>query len=97
MKTVLPNEIKTIQEARNFLTVLYGNGEIWHPEDNAHESFGPEVTNAEKDQLNKLMSDIYSLPENRDRSYNDLVFDPCGFILSLDKDYIKDYGMPDGV
>ena len=36
MKTHLPTSIKTIPEARDFLTALYTNGESFHPEDDAH-------------------------------------------------------------
>lgn len=97
MKTVLPDKISTIEEAKAFLTELHKNKEDFHPEDDAHTIVWGEIakqddepTPAECDQLNKLMEDIYALPENMyGRKYVDVVFDPCDFLLSLDPDYVK--------
>lgn len=77
MKTILPEKIKTVQEAESFLSELYKNGESYHPEDDAFDvAWILENPTAEEcDQLNSLMDQIYKL-EN---------FDPCGFILSLNK------------
>lgn len=36
-KTNVPDGIKTIEEAKTFLTELYKNGEAYHPEDDANE------------------------------------------------------------
>lgn len=89
MKTTLPQAIATIEEAQAFLTELEGNGESFHPEDNAHNiqwhCCNPP-TAGEADLLNKLMQDIYDLPGN-DGRHIDLVFDPCEFLLMLDPDY----------
>lgn len=77
MKTQLPESISNIKEAEKFLAELINNGEIFHPEDNAHEinwSCEPP-TFEECDHLNKLMEDIYTL-EN---------FDPCGYIIDSEK------------
>ena len=89
MKTQLPLSISTIAEAQVFLTNLFNNGEVFHPEDDAHTVAwqGAEPSADECDQLNKLMNDIYALPGNNNSQ--DMSFDPCGFILSLDKDYQK--------
>lgn len=80
MKTKLPNQIKTVKEAKAFLTELIINDESYHPEDNANDVFLGTIKNergiltkAECDQLNKLMDDIYDLPNG---------FDPCRFILN---------------
>jgi hypothetical protein len=89
MKTKLPDQIKTVKEAEAFLTDLLINNESYHPEDDANdidwctiENENDIPTKAECDQLNKLMDDIYDLPENTyGRKYVDLGFDPCGFIL----------------
>ena len=87
MKTVLPNEIKTVEEAKAFLTALHENGESYHPEDNAHGIAWGSIpsdqipTKEECDKLNKLMRDIYNLPGN-EKGPN-LAFDPCGFFLDL--------------
>jgi len=62
MKTNLPNSITSIEEAKEFLKNLKHNGELFHPEDNAHEiawsCAAPTYEECEK--LNKLMEEIYS-------------------------------------
>lgn len=79
MKTVLPKEINTVDEAKKFLFELLANGESYHPEDDAHDIIwatpaGQQApTDAEKDQLNDLMSDIYELDG----------FDPCGYLIDM--------------
>lgn len=83
MKTQLPEKIKTRQEAENFLTELYENGELFHPEDDARDiDWNMEVppTKEEKTQLNKLMDDIYDLPEMADYPSNK-EWDACGFCI----------------
>lgn len=87
MKTTLPLCINTVPEAQKFLTELY-NKESFHPEDDAfqiewHTCETP--TFAECEQLNQLMSDIYAFPGNEDAQ--NMVFDPCEFLLMLDPDY----------
>ncbi len=92
MKTSLPESIKTIDEAKAFLTDLYNNGESYHPEDSAEGivwNNGVEVSPAEAEQLDSLMSDIYMLPGNDGRHNDPLAFDPAGFLLELDPDYNK--------
>lgn len=86
MKTQLPTEIKTIEAAQKFLTDLYKNQEVFHPEDDANDIAEIDATPEERTQLNKLMADIYELTgELIDGEYTD--FDPCGFILNLDPEY----------
>jgi hypothetical protein len=83
MKTVLPERINSIEEAKDFLTALYNNRESFHPEDDAHDILWDNdatPTPAECDNLNDLMSDIYGVAKGTD-------FDPCGFILELDPNY----------
>ena len=82
MKTTLPEEITTINEAKQLLTALHNNGEAFHPEDDANDLCGDPFTIDEGNQLNKLMADIYSLPGNENYP-NDLAFDPCGFFCDL--------------
>ncbi len=87
MKTNLPKEIKTVEQAKVFLTELYKNGEAYHPEDDATDIVWnlPEQqhpTHAEAVQMNKLMQDIYNLPGNKDK-YPNLEFDPCEVIMDL--------------
>lgn len=74
MTTVLPPNIITINQAKNFLKALYDNGEAFHPEDNANDVlFEMEVTAQERALLNKLMDDIYNLED----------FDPCDYLNNL--------------
>lgn len=84
MKTTLPQQITTIDEAKAFLKALHDNDESYHPEDNAHDNAWHTCeapTKEQCDQLNKLMQDIYSLPGNE--SHLSMVFDPCEFQLEL--------------
>lgn len=91
MKTKLPEQITTVEEAKAFLTELHKNGESYHPEDDANDIVsgigthpGLHLFNQEEgDKLNKLMNDIYDIPGNQD--IHKMVFDPCGFLLDLDK------------
>lgn len=76
MKTELPKELKTIEEATKFLHDLTDNGEAYHPEDSAHNiiwNLEEEPTEEECDHLNKLMDDIYDLEW--------IGTDPCGIIM----------------
>lgn len=84
MKTTLPQAIETIEQAKAFLTDLYNNNEIYHPEDDAHDIVWETVnpTEQEREQLNKLMEDIYNLDGNNGNHYKPK-FDPCDFLLTL--------------
>jgi len=85
MNTRLPIKIETIEGAKQFLTELNNNDEIYHPEDDAHDvdwTNTIEPTNEEKDQLNKLMDDIYNLPEVWSPT-NPKGWDPCCYVLTL--------------
>lgn len=75
MKTSLPTEITTQSEAENFLRELHENGELIHPEDDAHDIIWQSVIPSfeEKEKLNHLMSQVRSI-EN---------FDPFGYVLWL--------------
>jgi hypothetical protein len=91
MKTNLPSEITSIEEAKKFLSELHANGESFHPEDNAHDIDWDLPDEQKPDymqsrQLNKLMFDIYNLPGN-DRSHVNLAFDPCDYLLWLDVNF----------
>jgi len=84
MQTVLPTEIKTVNQAKAFLAALYFNGESYHPEDDAYHVAWVgmmEPTDEEKTKLNELMGDIYCLPDNG--KYPNLIFDPCEFLNQL--------------
>lgn len=86
MKTTLPAQITTVEEAKAFLSALHANSESYHPEDDAHTvqwTTGESISQADATQLNKLMEDIYNLPGNDGRHVN-LAFDPCEYLLSLE-------------
>lgn len=85
LKTILPASIQTASDAAIFLTDLYNNNESYHPEDDANDLVGLNITQNETEKLNSLMDDIYKLPGNEDNM--NMAFDPCGFLLSLDPDY----------
>lgn len=85
MKTKLPPEIKTIEQAKELLKALFDNNEDFHPEDDAHTILWSttQVSEQEADQLNKLMNDIYNLPGNDGRHCDPMVFDPCEYLWVL--------------
>lgn len=86
MNTILPKNIKTVYEAKKFILTLHKNGESYHPEDPAediisHSTNKRKFTDEEAVKLNSLMNDIYNLEGN---NYpNDMVFDPCEFLIKL--------------
>lgn len=80
MKTILPESINSVQEAKDFLAELFSNREGYHPEDDALFTIfmlpDEQVpTFEERHKLNKLMNDIYALDETG------VDFDPCGYII----------------
>lgn len=84
MKTQLPISITSVAEATSFLTELHKNNESYHPEDDAFDIAWQTInpTDAEKHQLNKLMNDIYALPEAWSPE-NPNGFDPCAVLMDL--------------
>jgi hypothetical protein len=78
MKTTLPSKITTVEEAKEFLTALFDNNESYHPEDDAHDIDWTtcEPTEEEKEQLNKLMGNMYGLN-------GEPFFDPCAFLWDM--------------
>jgi hypothetical protein len=92
MKTILPEKISTIKEAKDFLTELHKNGESFHPEDDANDLVGDPFTKEEGDKLNQLMADIYNLPGNDGFHDGRILFCPCEHLLSLDHDYMRNFG-----
>ncbi len=80
MRTHLPEAITSVEEAKAFLQALCTNNEAFHPEDDAHDIVWgscPHATEEECDLLNKLMGDIYDLPDVPEK------FDPCGFLIDI--------------
>ena len=84
MKTILPPKIETVEQAKAFLTDLFNNNEVYHPEEDAHyivwETVNP--SEQERDKLNELMEDIYNLDGNNGNHHSPK-FDPCEFLLNL--------------
>lgn len=78
MRTTLPIEINSIQDAEKFLKELNDNGEAYHPEDDAFDIVwnGTEPVENEKTHLNELMDQCYEFGTS---------FDPCEYLLSLEK------------
>lgn len=81
MKTVIPERINSVTEAMNFMKELYDNGESFHPEDSAfdiikHGSQDRLFTDEEAEKIDERMLDISALLEH---------FDPCSYLLRLDK------------
>ena len=82
METILPQTIKFIPAAKEFLSELHKNGETYHPEDDAHDivwgmPIDTQPTRKECDQLNNLMDEINILEG----------FDACEYLLNLDSEY----------
>lgn len=85
MKTTLPESIATVDEAKAFITELYNNAELYHPEEDANEvgdflpiSGGRQIfkrlfTPEEATKLNGLFNQIDNLQG----------FCPCSFSLSI--------------
>jgi hypothetical protein len=79
MKTILPDSIKTIEEATNYLTELFHNGEDYHPDDDATDVCfcgipeDQEPTHEEQIKMNELMDQICDFEG----------FDPCGVLMDL--------------
>lgn len=77
MITKIPDSIPTVSAAKHFLSMLYYNGEAWHPEDDVRNAIiAGNPTPEQCDQLNKLMGECFKL------------MDPCEYLLKLHK--VKD-------
>ncbi|HTN09213.1 hypothetical protein [Agriterribacter sp.] len=92
MKTILPESINTIQQAKALLIDLHHNGEAYHPEDNADEIIWQtcQPSQQEKDRLNKLMADMHGIKSPKGKTT--VSFDPCEFLISLDHENVKRSG-----
>ena len=80
MKTIIPNSIKTIEEAKAVLISMHGNGESICPDDSAETIVGnnglPFFTEDEAIKVNELFATIACLFPD---------FDMYAFILTLDR------------
>jgi hypothetical protein len=94
MKTILPEAITTVEEAKAFLKALHDNGEDYHPEDSPETVYNMYTgqrlfTDEEAPKVKALIHQIYNLPGNAGK-YPDLEFDPCGYLLELDGHVMDD-------
>ncbi len=82
MKTKLPQSINTIDEAKAFLMELYNNEEDFvDPAINALLLGKDMFTIDEAESINRLMYQIYTLPENLGRVR---ALDPAKYWLELE-------------
>jgi hypothetical protein len=77
LKTVLPDKITAIEEAKQYLTDLYKNNESYHPEDGAADCL--DIDSETGARMDELMEQVYSFANE--------AFDPCMFVLELDPTY----------
>lgn len=86
MKTALPDQIKSVLDAKKLFVDLIANGEVFNPDDDANEIIwnGVNVTKYEREQINRLMGQMWDLPGIVGSSNPD-GFCPHGFILEYDK------------
>jgi hypothetical protein len=77
MKTNLPEQIDSVQEAKDFLKEMVENGEIYHPKEDAFDIVwkSPPPTEDQMILLNKLMFDIENLEDEN--------FNALNYILSI--------------
>lgn len=76
MKTLLPANISTVDQAKEFINNLLNNGECYHFDDDAKDVLfddGTYFSESEAIKLNILMNEIYLLPN----------FDPFEYVLLL--------------
>lgn len=90
MKTKLNITITNEAEAIEFLTELYENNEVYHPEDNAHDVLFEtcEPSKRHRNDLNRLMDEIYTNTN----------IDPCEILLDIFYECesyfnVKEYGI----
>lgn len=80
LKTKLPKNIKSLQQAIDYLTLLYINGESYHCDDSAHDIIwslpeSQQPTQNECNHLNVLMAQVHSFHP-----------DPCEVLNELNLD-----------
>lgn len=82
-KTQLPNAIHSIEGAKGYLKALFDNNEAYHLDDNANgiDWAADSPTPLQAKHMNELRNQIYSLAYGTE-------FDPCGFLLELDPEYV---------
>lgn len=87
MKTTLPTEIKTIEQAKDLLRQLHLNNESYHPDDSAETIIrgGDDervFTDQEAEQLNKLMNEIFTIDNFDVYEYQlELLYEPQRYFV----------------
>lgn len=82
IKTTLPEHITTLEEAKAYLTDLYKNDEIYHPDDDAADCF-PGIHEQDAHHMDHLMEDVC-------KSFQESGEDVYLFILELGGHKIED-------
>lgn len=59
LNTTLPDSISTIQEAKQYLTDLFNNGEHYHPEDRAADCL-EGIHEQDAHHMDFLMDEVYT-------------------------------------
>ncbi|MDB4590925.1 hypothetical protein OAH77_04410 [Flavobacteriaceae bacterium] len=77
-QTYFDADVSTIEKAKAFLTELYEQGHLIHPDDDANQIFGNPFGKNEADQLNQTMDNLRQLP----------MFDVYDFCLNLKYDTV---------
>lgn len=72
----LPAAINSIDEAKAFLKIIFDNGAMYHPNDDATQLIGDPYTKEEGEMLNRLMAQA--------QQWDWHIFDPSGWLLWLD-------------
>ena len=72
LKIKLPKEIKTVNQAESFLTLLLENNIAYHPEDDAKDCLENILPAGMCEQINRLMDEVYDIDG----------FDPCEYLLN---------------
>jgi len=101
MKTILPESITTVEEAKAYLDQLCLNSEAYHCDDPARDCFdADECTDAEAEKMDELMQQIFVLIGNPDHTNVPMLFDPYAHILNYehrDKKFMwKDHSGKEG-
>lgn len=73
--------LSTIEDAKALLTYLYDNGLSYHCEDSAADCIGDKVSAEECEALDVRLNEAYSFDWGKSC--------PCGFVLELDPDTLR--------
>lgn len=83
LQTQLPDSINSIDEAKAYLKALYDNQEHYHCDDTVTVDYFGGITKEQCRQMNRLMEQVFAVAKGTS-------FDPCGHVLNLDPEYVKE-------